>query len=132
VGAIWRYEIKYHVSDPRRPNENPAEQAIHEVKKIWYRLMLKKKIPSRLWDYGFTWVCETDNVFANMLKYDEGRTPLEIITGDTPNISEHLNFDFYDWVLYWSNAGLGEVEIAKWIRASHRVVAKVCVLLHIT
>jgi hypothetical protein len=94
--------------------------------------MLKKKIPSRLWDYGFTWVCETDNVFANMLKYDEGHTPLEIITGDTPNISEHLNFDFYDWVLYWSDAGLGEVEIAKWIRASHRVVAKAYVLLHIT
>jgi hypothetical protein len=99
VGAIWRYEIKYHVSDPRRPNENPAEQAIHEVKKRWYRLMLKKKIPSRLWDYGFMWVCETDNVCANMLKYDEGRTSLEIITGDTPNIPEHLDFDFYDWVL---------------------------------
>ena len=83
--------------------------------------MLKKKVPTRLWDYVFTWVCETDNIFANMSKYTEGRTPLEIITGETPDISEYLDFDFYDWVLYRSNPGLGEVEVAKWLGLSHRV-----------
>ena len=56
-----------------------------------------------------------------MSKYAEGRTPLEIITGETPDISEYLDFDFYDWVLYRSNAGLGEVEVAKWLGVSHRV-----------
>ena len=83
--------------------------------------MLKKKVPPRLWDYGFTWVCETDNVCANLSKYADGRTPLEVITGDTPDISEYMDFDFYDWVLYRSNAGLGGVEIARWIGVSHRV-----------
>jgi hypothetical protein len=121
MDAIRRYEIKYHVSGPRRPNENPAEQGIHDLKKRWYRLMLKKKVPPRLWDYGFTWVCETDNICSNMSKYAEGRTPLEIITGDTPDISEYMDFDFYDWVLYRSNAGLGEVEVARWLGVSHRV-----------
>ena len=121
MDAIRRYEVRYHVSGPRRPNENPAEQGIHELKKRWYRLMLKKKVPTRLWDYGFAWVCETDNICANMSRYAEGRTPLEIITGDTPDISEYLDFDFYDWVLYRSNAGLGEVEVAKWLGVSHRV-----------
>ena len=72
MDAIRRYEIKYHVSGPRRPNENPAEQGIHELKKRWYRLMLKRKVPPRLWDYGFTWVCETDNICANMSKYANG------------------------------------------------------------
>ena len=121
MDAIRRYEIKYHVSGPRRPNENPAEQGIHELKKRWYRLMLKKKVPPRLWDYGFTWVCETDNVCANMSRYADGRTPLEMITGDTPDISEYMDFDFYDWVLFRSNAGLGEVEVARWLGVSHRV-----------
>ena len=41
--AIRKYEIKYHVFGPRRPNENPAEQSIHEVKKPWYCVMLKKR-----------------------------------------------------------------------------------------
>ena len=121
MDAIRRYEIKYHVSGPRRPNENPAEQGIHDLKKRWYRLMLKKKVPPRLWDYGFTWVCETDNLCANMSRHADGRTPLEIITGKTPDISEYMDFGFYDWVLYRSNAGLGEVEVARWLGVSHRV-----------
>ena len=94
--ALRRYEIKYHVSGPRRPNENPAEQSIHEIKKRWYRIMLKKKIPPRLWDFGFAWVCETENICSNLSKYAGGRTPLEIITGETPDISEYLDFEFYD------------------------------------
>ena len=121
MDAIRKYEIKYHVSGPRRPNENPAEQGIHEVKKRWYRIMLKKKVPVRLWDYGFTWVCETENVCASLSKYGQGRTPLEIITGETPDISEYLDFEFYDWALFRSNAGLGEVELARWLGVSHRV-----------
>ena len=121
MDAIRRYEIKYHVSGPRRPNENPAEQSIHEIKKRWYRVMLKKKVPPRLWDYGFTWVCETENICANFSKYAEGRTPLEIITGETPDISEYLDFEFYDWVTFRSNAGLGEVQIGRWLGVSHRV-----------
>jgi hypothetical protein len=121
MDAVRKYEIRYHVSGPRRPNENPAEQGIHELKKRWYRIMLKRKVPLRLWDYGFTWVCETENVCANLSRHSNGRTPLEIITGETPDITEYLDFDFYDWVLYRSNAGLGEVEIARWIGVSHRV-----------
>jgi hypothetical protein len=121
MDAIRRYEIKYHVSGPRRPNENPAEQSIHEIKKRWYCIMLKKKVPPRLWDYGFVWVCETENLCANFSKYAEGRTPLEIITGETPDISEYLDFEFYDWVTFRSNAGLGEVQLGRWLGVSHRV-----------
>ncbi len=49
--ALRRYESKYLVSGPRRPNENPAEQSIHEAKKRWYRIMLKKRC---LCDLGIT------------------------------------------------------------------------------
>jgi hypothetical protein len=83
--------------------------------------MLKKKVPPRLWDYGFTWVCEIENVCANLSIYADGRTPLEIITGETPDISEYLDFEFYDWVLFRSNAGLGEIELARWLGVSHKV-----------
>ena len=67
--------------------------------------MLKKKVPARL--------C--------LSKYANGRTPLEINTGDTPNMPEYLDFEFYDWVLYRTNAGLGEVELGRWLGVSHRV-----------
>ncbi len=120
MDAIQRYEIKDHISGPRRPkrpNENPAEQSIHEIKKHWYRIMLKKKVPPRLWDYGFTWVCKTENICANFSKHAHGLTPLEIITGETPDISEYLDFEFYDWVTF--------VVMLDWVRHTF-VVGLVC------
>jgi hypothetical protein len=121
MDLIRRHEIKHHVSSPRRPNENPAEGSIRELKKRWYRIMIKKRAPKRVWDYGFDWVCETDNVMWNSSRYCQGRTPLEIITGETPDITEYLDFGFYDWVVYRSNAGLGEAELGRWLGVSHRV-----------
>jgi hypothetical protein len=97
---LRRAEIKHHVSAPRRPNENPAEGSIREVKKRWYRMMTKKNVPKRLWDYGISWICETGNVIANSSRYADQRTPLEIITGETPDITEYLDFTIYDWVIH--------------------------------
>jgi hypothetical protein len=57
----------------------------------------------------------------NLSRHSDGRTPIQIITGEVSDISEYLDFDFYDWIYYRSNAGLGEVEIARWLGVSHRV-----------
>ena len=59
---IRRCEIKHHVSPPRRPNKNPAEGSIRDLKKQLYRIMMKKKVPQQLWDFILSWVCETGNV----------------------------------------------------------------------
>ena len=37
-------------------------------------------------------------------KYSKGRTPLECITGETSDIPEYLEFRFYQWVTFISNA----------------------------
>ena len=37
---------------------------------------------------------------------------MEQIMGETPDISEYLDFGFYDWVWYKDNAGLGDNCIA--------------------
>ena len=119
--VLRRSRIDYHVSQPYRPNENPAEQSIREVKKRWYRIQAKSGAHSRLADYGVAYVCETGNICANSSKYSNGRTPLEIITGETPDISEYLDFDFYDWVTFKSNAGVAAPELGRWLGVSHRV-----------
>ena len=46
---------------------------------------------------------------------------MEIIAGETPDILEYMDFGFYDWVLYRTNAGLGQPELGKWLGVSHRV-----------
>jgi len=103
------------------PNENPAEGQIRELKRRWYRIMTKRDVPERLWDFGLIWVCETDNLAASSTKYAGGRTPTEIISGETPDISEYLDFGFYDWAIYRTNAGLSEPNLGRWIGVSHKV-----------
>jgi hypothetical protein len=105
--TIKRADIRYHVSQRDRPNDNPAEAGIREAKRRWYRIKEKKIIPDRLWDFGISWVCETGNVTDNGSRFAKGRTPLEIISRVTPDITEHLDFGFYDWVKFRNNAGLG-------------------------
>jgi hypothetical protein len=50
-----------------------------------------------------------------------GACPLQDVTGETVDISEYLNFGFYDHVSYKENAGLGATLIGRWLGVSHRV-----------
>ena len=50
-----------------------------------------------------------------------GRTALEQLTGETPEILEYFDFTFYDWCWYNNNAGLGETKLGQWLGVSHRV-----------
>ena len=118
---IRKHGINYHVSEPRRPNQNPAESAIRELKRKWYRLMARRKVHPRLWDHAVQWLSEIGNVTVSTSRYANGRTSLEMITGETPDITEHLDFSFYDWVTYLDNAGLGEARLGQWIGVSHRI-----------
>ena len=121
VDTIRRNHISTHILAPYRPNVNPAEGSIREVKKRWYRIQHKMNIPDRLWGYGITWICKTGNVTASSSRYADGRTPLEYITGETSDITEYLDFKFYDWVMYKSNAGIDGPELNIWLGVSHRM-----------
>ena len=118
---IRKYSINHKVSEPERPNHNFAEGVIREVRKKWYRIMLKKKVPKRLWDYGFRWVCEIQNRTSNTARGLNGRCPLEKITGESVDITEYLDFGFYDWIWFKENAGLGVTQIGRWLGVSHRI-----------
>ena len=118
---VRKYGIEHHMSEPHRPQQNRAESVIREVKKRWFRQMTKRRVPKRLWDYGIVWVCEIMSLTANSAFALEGRTPMEQVTGETPDISEYLDFSFYDWVWYKDNAGVGDNKCGRWLGVSHRV-----------
>ena len=52
---------------------------------------------------------------------DNGRSPIEYITGDTSDASEYTIRGFYNWVTHRQNAGLRKIEIRRWLGASHKV-----------
>ena len=118
---LRKHDTKYHVSSPRRPNENSTEGTIREVKKRWYQIMLKNQVPDRLWDFGLVWICKTGNLSVSSSHYANGRTSLEYIMGETLDISEYLDFTFYDWVIFKPNAGLGNETLGRWLDVPHKV-----------
>ena len=121
MSNVRKYDIHWHVTEPERHNQNYAERVIGELRKKWFRIMVRKNVPSRLWDYGFRWVCEIQRVLSSESGGLEGRTPMEAVTGETPDISEYLDFGFYDWCWYRANAGVGPTQIGRWLGVSHRV-----------
>ena len=113
--------IPFHVSAPRRPNENPTEAQIREIKIRWYRVMRQRNVPERLWNFCFNWICETGSLSVSSSKYAKGRMSIEYISGETPDISEYVDFSFYDWVVFRNNAGVGPSQIGRWLGVSHKV-----------
>jgi len=61
--------------------------------------MITKTVPRRVWDYGL--VYESEIMSTRMARGPEGRTGMEEITGDSPDISEGLDFGFTNLVWYW-------------------------------
>ena len=67
--------------------------------------MLKQRVPRKLWDYG--------QRTASWSVFLEGRPLLEVLTGESLDISEYLDFGFYNWCWYLENAGLGELKLGR-------------------
>ena len=49
--SLCKYKIDHHILAPRRPNENPAEGTIQELKRRFYTTMTRLGVPKQLWDY---------------------------------------------------------------------------------
>ena len=57
----------------------------------------------------------------------DGRPALERLTGDTIDISEWMEFEFYDLVWFWNNQSDDTKPILRqWIGVSHRVGSALC------
>ena len=118
---VRKHNISTHVAEAELHNQSPAEGVVREVRKKWYRVMFKKRVPKILWDYGMRWVCETlsrTHLRANRI---DGGVPLQGITGDTIDISNYLEFGFYDRVWYRDNAGLGEPKPGRWLGVAENI-----------
>ncbi len=121
VKQCRKHDITLIRTEPERSNQNPAEGVIREIRKRWFRTMIRKRVPRRLWDYGLRWTTQVMQRTSTEAGGLRGACPLEQVTGETIDISEYLDFGFYDHVSFWDNAGLGEIQLGRWLGVSHRV-----------
>jgi hypothetical protein len=65
-------------------------------------------VPRRLWDYGL--IYEAMILNRILPRGNNNRTGLEMVTGETPDISEWVDFEFYDRVWYYDHKKMDMVE----------------------
>ncbi len=122
--CVRRNHIDWRATEPYSHWQNQAEGMIREIRKDWRRARTKHNIPRRLWDYGMAHTCKIRQMTA---RGPDWRTPYEEITGETPDISEWIDFDLYDWVWYWDQPGNEDnPKIGRWLGVSHRIGASMC------
>ena len=88
--------------------------------------MIRKRVPKELWDYGLCWVSEVSSLTHTSAGSLNGCIPIAEVTGETPDISEYLDFGFYDYVWFKDNAGLSPKEPGRWLGVSSRVGRSMC------
>ena len=64
--TVQKHAINLHVTEPHCHNQSKVEGVVWEIRKRWFRIMLKKKVPRQLWDYGIKWVREVMQSTASM------------------------------------------------------------------
>jgi hypothetical protein len=129
----WRdtcndYGIRLTSTEPYSPWQNRAEVNIREAKKSIHRLMTKTKTPKILWDYCASYVAEIISLTANNLYAVNGRTPHELVTGNTPDISEWAEFGWYEPIYHYEDVPFPQTKrkIARWLGVAHRVGQALC------
>ena len=129
----WRrirleYAIKQTQIEPHSPWQNRAEGAIRELKHHVQRLMNHQQTPHHLWDFCAVYVLEIRSLTANSLYSLHSRTPYELVTGNTPNISEYTEFDWYQPVWYMDTGSFPEEKLlmGRWLGVAHRIGQAMC------
>ena len=51
----------------------------------------------------------------------QGIAPLKALTVETPDISQYLDFGFYDRFWFKEDVGLGETKLERFLAVSHQV-----------
>ena len=96
-------EMDCHVlqTEPHSPWQNAAELVICELKRSSGRKALRKRSPATLWDHCI----ELESILrSNTATYHpelNGQVPETIMKGQTADISNLAEYEWYDWVVYW-------------------------------
>ena len=96
VKELSHMRIQLHTNEQGWKNHNHvAKREIGFILKRWKIRMQKKRVPKRLWDFGL--VVES-KILTQMGHGQDLRTGYEEITGQKFDISEWIEFEFYDLV----------------------------------
>ena len=130
MARLRRNKVMPIVANPYQPNMNPCEVAIQKLRKKWCRAFFHTNYPRALWGYGLPHFAQIMQLMATRAADLKGQTPSGVLLGETPDISQYLDFGWYDWGWYKENNGLSLSKLGKFlgIADSASYILSYCIL----
>ena len=98
LDVLWYLQIDSWQSEPYFQHQNYAERRWREIKRLSLWLMGYKGAPHDTWLLCLQYIADIMNLTA--VQSLNWRTPIEVLTGQTPDCSIAMFFEFYDEVYY--------------------------------
>ena len=115
-------------TEPYTPNQNRCEHEFGQVRIRARTIMEQTRCPEQLWDYVIEYVCYVRNRTSREAL--NGKTPMEVLTGDTPDISDLFDFEFFEPVSYMDNPQVKfperKVKLGRWLGIAESVGQAMC------
>ena len=115
------YRIRTHQSEAEHQHQNPAERRYALVKQMTNALMNRTRSDPSMWLLALMYVCyDLNRTASDALK---GITPLQALTGQQPDISAILPYQFNQRVIYHSyeDPGVKKEKFARWAGVAETV-----------
>ena len=125
---ISNYRIRHHITEPHSQWQNKAEAEIREVKRMIKHHMYKSRCPKRFWDYCGEWVSAIRRFAAHNISSLNGTNPYEHIHARTADISEYVQFDWYQfvWFIEPSDGLEPKKGLGRWLGVALDTGSKMC------
>jgi hypothetical protein len=94
------YSISCTLTEPYSPWQNRTERSTWELKSHIQKKIKARNVPSKPWDFCCKWSCNVCSKTSSNNYILEGSTPYEAVTGNTPDISSLIDYDFYEPIWY--------------------------------
>lgn len=124
--VVKSYLLKQRTTEPYSGWQNRAELEIRELKKHYRRIMHRSRCPEAFWCFGLMYTKDIRKFMPRATL--DWRTPFEVLTGETPDTTEFIEFDFYGWVKYRDiSSGLeDDVHLGRWLGVAHDIGQSMC------
>jgi hypothetical protein len=116
--------VKTRESEPHRQSQNQAETSMRELKKRFKHKMVTAGVHGRLWDHDC--VHQTE-IVSRIARGWDGRTGMDRVADETPDILEWLDFDTCDLIWIWDNPDEeANRRLARWLGVAHGAGSDLC------
>ena len=116
--------IKDQYTEPHHPQQNPVESSAIRYLRSQVMIVLDQTgAPDSLWYMASQYIADIHNICSDANLPNE-MTPLQYLRGVTPDISVHLQFVFYQPVLFLDHEGdwpSSSERSGRWVGIAHGI-----------